>query len=276
VSGIVKRAGSSSDEAIFENVVDLRARARARMPRIPDPGPMREEALAMWSRRMRKEYASARLFEALATQIREADLGAALEQECLSFAVEERHHAVLCGAVVEALGGAAMFTMREDAELAKHEDVSPREALLRNVVAVSCMSETVAVALLGAERVAMPRGELSALLTRIYADEIGHARFGWKLVGVLAPKLAPDARERTNEYLREAFGHLEMHELMHINARANPPPAGSAFGLRNGAAARRLFYDTVERMIAPTLDAVGLGATRAWAMRLSRRGASAA
>jgi hypothetical protein len=275
MSGIVMRNGSPSDGAIFENVIDLRALARKRMPRIPDPGRMREQALAMWSGRMRKEHASGRVFDALATQVREAELGAAVERECYGFAAEERHHAVLCGAVVEALGGAAIFTVREDDELARHDDASPGEALLRNVLSVSCMSETVAVALLGAERLAMPKGELSALLTRIYADEMGHARFGWRLVGVLARKLTPDARERTNEYLREAFGHLEMHELLHIDPQANPPPEGAAFGLRNGGAARSLFYETVERMILPTLDAVGFGATRAWTARLSRHASAA-
>jgi hypothetical protein len=259
----------SSDGTTFENVIDLRAAARARMPKIPDPGATREQALGLWAGRMRNEYSLSRVWEGVALQVRAADLGSAMEHECRAFAAEERHHGVLCGAVVEALGGAAIFTLRDDDELPLHEDASPREALLRNVISIACLAETVAVALIGAERLEMPKGELSALLTRIYADEVGHARFGWRLLGILAPKLSPEARERTNEYLREAFGHLEMHELMHINPHAAPPPEGIAFGLCNGRAARRLFYDTVERMIAPTLDAVGLRATRAWATRLS-------
>ena len=59
----------------------------------------------------------------------------------------ERRHGVLCGAVVEALGGEARAEVPERAPFPDHGDVSPREGALRNVLSVACLSETVAVSL---------------------------------------------------------------------------------------------------------------------------------
>jgi len=76
-----------------------------------------------------------------------------------------------------------------------HEDAgSPLEAAVRNLLSICCLSETVAVSLIGAERLEMPSGELRDLLTGIYSDEVGHSRFGWRQLGTLPPSLRPKAR----------------------------------------------------------------------------------
>ena len=48
------------------------------------------------------------------------------------------------------------------------------------MLSICCLSETVAVSLIGAERIEMPDGELRELLTKIYADEVrpDHCRAG--------------------------------------------------------------------------------------------------
>jgi hypothetical protein len=113
------------------------------------------------------------------------------------------------------------------------------------------MSETVAVSL-GAERLEMPDGRLRELLTRIYADELGHARFGWRLLEQIRASL--DARERAaiEQYLPRAFAHLEAHELAHLPDR-DAPPNGSLLGLCSGKQARELLYETIDEVIRPGL-----------------------
>jgi hypothetical protein len=110
------------------------------------------------------------------------------------------------------------------------------------------MSETVAVSLIGAERLEMPDGRLRELLTRIYADEVGHARFGWRLLEQIRASL--DARERAaiEQYLPRAFAHLEAHELAHL-----PDRDGSLLGLCSGKQARELLYETIDEVIRPGL-----------------------
>jgi hypothetical protein len=214
---------------------------------------------------MINEHSSARVFEGLALQFEAAGLSADVVDEVRGFAAEERRHGVLCGSVVEALGGVAFAYIPEGEEYPAHEDArTPLEAALRNMLSICCLSETVAVSLIGAERLEMPAGELRDLLTRIYADEVGHSRFGWRMLGVLAPTLDRASKERLGDYLEVAFEHLVEHELSHLPESSQPPPEGAELGLCSGSDARRLFLDTVEHVIVPGLENHGIPALRAW------------
>lgn len=257
-------------------LLDLRAAARplapnaAELPRLPDLPGLWASARATWLGRMVNEHASARVFDGLAAQMERAGLDAALAVRCRRFADEERIHGAICGGVVEALGGEAVAPARDDAPFPEHADASPVEGVLRNVLSVSCLSETVAVSLIAAEREEMPAGALRDRLTRIWADEIGHARFGWTLAPRLLARLGADSareRARLGVYLAVAFAHLERHELAHLPLAASPPPEGAALGLCSGRDARALFYATVHEVIVPQLDAMGLPATHAWRQR---------
>jgi hypothetical protein len=177
---------------------------------------------------------------------------------------------VLCGAVVESLGGEARAEIVAPVPMPRHEGVSRLEAALRNILSVSCLSETIAVALIAAERAEMPRGRLRQVLTRIWSDEVGHARFGWRIVNARVPGLSGEARERLGAYLGVAFAHVEEHELHHIPLLKQPTD-GELLGLCDGQDARSLFYETVESVIIPGLESVGLPAARAWASRPLRR-----
>lgn len=224
---------------------------------------LRDAAIATWRGRMVNEHGSARVFEGLARQFEEAGLGE-LGAEVETFAIEERRHGVLCGAVVEALGGEAIAEVAPGETYPLHEDVAPLEGALRNMLSICCLSETVAVALIGAERIEMPEGELRELLTRIWSDEVGHSRFGWRTLERLAPMLDAATRARLGDYLEVAFVHLVEHELGHLPLASRPPPEGVAYGLCSGPDARVLFFDTVAQVIVPGLEAHGIPAEKAW------------
>jgi hypothetical protein len=251
--------------------IDLRAlssRVSVALPRLPH---LREAALATWRGRMINEYSSSRVFDGLARHAARAGLGERRVREIETFAEEERSHGVLCGAVVEALGGEARAPFRQEHDYPEHEGVSAMEGLLRNVISISCMSETVAVALIGAEREEMPEGELRTLLTGIWSDEVGHARFGWKLVRETVPSLDDDTKKRLEAYLAVAFEHVERHELAHLPIESTPPAEGAELGLCSGRDARELFYATIYDAVIPGLEAAGLRANDAWARRSSFR-----
>jgi hypothetical protein len=250
--------------------IDLRARARPLRPDVPRMPHLAESAILTWHGRMINEYGSSVVFEALASQLAEAGWDAATVAQCGGFADEERRHGILCGAVVEALGGAAVAELPDAPSFPRHPEVPRREAALRNVLSVCCLSETVAVSLIGAERLEMQHGPLRDLLTRIYADEVGHARFGWTLLTEAAPELDGATRARLSAYLRVAFQHLERHELAHLPTTSAPPPEGAALGLCSGSEARELFYDTIREVIVPGLEGRGLSARMAWETRGGR------
>jgi hypothetical protein len=248
-------------------VLDLRKEARAHMPKVPLVRHLAASAQQTWARRMVNEYRSSSVFVSLAEELEEAGMDPESVAQCRVFSEEEKRHGILCGAVVEALGAEGCEEMPPEPPFPMHRDVPPREGLVRNLLSVGCLSETVAVALIGAERLEMPPGELRDLLTGIYADEIGHARFGWAHVARLLPAMDAHAKKRLSIYLAVALAHLEDHELRHLPLDSTPPPEGAALGLCSGADARVLFYEVVSEVILPRLEALGLEARKAWRLR---------
>jgi hypothetical protein len=247
--------------------LDLRERARAHLVPL-EPGALGPAVIATWRGRMVNEYGSSHVFEGLAAQL--AALGRTEDaEECRVMAGEEREHGAQCGAVVESAGGSAVAEALAQRTLPIHADTTPRAAVVRNIISVCCLSETVAVALIGAERLEMPEGPLRELLTRIWSDEIGHARFGWRYLHDELPQLDAAERDAIARYLPVAFGALEAHELAHI-PRGTWPPEGATYGLCDGDDARALFYDTVCDVIVPQLEAHGLPAKQAWDDRRTR------
>jgi hypothetical protein len=217
---------------------------------------------------MVNEYSSHEVFGALGDQAVACGFGDAMRTKCLRFAEEERVHGVICGAAVVAFGEQAVSPQRPKALFPQHESVPRRARLLRNIISVCCMSETVAVALIGAEQIEMPDSPLRELLTRIYADEIGHARFGWQVMHDVCTSLHADERDAVDRYLPVAFAHLEAHELAHLPS-VGGPIGGEAYGLCSGLDARALLYDTIEQVIVPQLAAIGFRAADAWRGRVS-------
>ncbi len=268
-------------------MLDLRELSRQCMPEVPAKEHLRDAAIRTWTGRMVNEHGSSRVFEGLHRQFSALGLPERDLNRLKDFAAEEKNHGVLCGAVVEALGGEARAPAIPVIPFPEHPDATPLEGALRNLLSISCLSETIAVALIGAERLEMPEGPLNTLLTKIYAEECGHANFGWRLLGDLLKSgdQSPDApfkltegcdsvsegtkdlRARLSDYLIVAFAHLESHEMKHLPLDSNPPPEGAELGLCSGASARKLFYATVEGIIIPGLESHGLAARSAWERR---------
>ena len=247
----------------LDGTLDLTALAATRRPQLPHAGPLAPAVIATWRGRMINEYMSSYVFAGLAAQLRVAGDPAAAAR-CDEFAAEEREHGALCGAVGETAGGEARAVVAPPRAVPEHQKTTRRVAAARNLLSVSCLGETVAVALIGAERLEMPEGALRDVLTRIWADEIGHARFGWAWLDAALPQFSDDERGALARYLPTAFGHLERHELAHLPADSQPPAEGKAFGLCSGKDARGLFYDTVTEVIVPELERRGLRAEAAW------------
>ncbi|MEO0603672.1 MAG: ferritin-like domain-containing protein [Myxococcota bacterium] len=249
----------TSAAAVDRGPLDLRTAANAGRIPVPDvPAHLRDATLATWRARMEQEYGSADVFRALASQLAAAGLDPSVVTEVAAFADEEHRHGELCGAVVASFGGEAVGRLPPAPPYPLHPDVDPLEGALRNLVSICCLSETVAVALIGAEREDMPEGPLRDLLTSIWADEIGHARTGWRLLAELLPLGDAGLADRLAAWLPEALAHLEDHELAHLPESATFGPEGAPYGLCNGPAARALFHETVADVVVPGLQRLGI------------------
>ena len=249
-------------------MLDMREASKAeslRLDRAALTEAERQSAIATWKGRMLNEHISARVFAGLIPQMMEAGVDVRLQREVATMIDEELRHGVLCAAAVEALGGEARVPLPTLDSIAEHPDAEPVERLLRNVISICCLSETVAVALITAERHETEPLPLQDALTRILSDEIGHARFGWRLLDSLEPKIDDALRKRLGDYLPVAFTHLLRHELAHLPvhgfARSD---AEKGHGVCDGRDARALFFECVEEVIVPELEARGLPGRLAW------------
>ena len=222
-------------------------------------------AIDTWRGRMKNEYVSARVFEHLLRQMKIVGVSVQRQEMVARMRDDELRHGKQCAAVVRALGGQAVSHVDTLPEVPWHGDVDALEGLLRNVLSVSCLSETVAVALISAERLHTVHPILEETLKTILADEVQHARFGWTLLDEVSADLTTEMRRRLGDYLAPAFASLRKYEFDNLPAHAAPSEAGEAVGLCDGPSARKIFIDTVQSVIIPGLEAHGLSAQRAWA-----------
>ena len=224
----------------------------------------RERAIATWRARMVNEHISARVFAALIPQMMKAGLAPEWIEQVAIMIADELRHGRQCAAVVHELGGEAVAELPVLADVPTHDDAPPLEAVLRNIMTISCLHETVAVALIQGEHQAVGPPAMQETLRTILSDEVQHARFGWMVLRELSPHLPEDLKRRLAEYLVIAFHHLREHELSHLPVGHTPSEEEEQVGVCDGKDARTLFFDAVNTVIIPGLEEHGIPAQRAW------------
>jgi hypothetical protein len=250
-------------------LLDLRREAQARQPDLsalpPLSEPERQMATRTWRGRMVNEHISAQVWAGLVTSLMRAGAPPAALAELPTAIADELRHAEQCAGVVLALGGEPVAPLPELTPVPLHEEVSALEGAVRNVISVGCMSETIAVSIIRAEHAELDDGPLATLLGEILADEVSHARFGWRTLGLLMPRLDAAARARMSRYLVDAFAHQVHHEVPRLPRSGVIRPELGQAGVCDGGFARGLFLDTIETVIVPGLTQAGLNAKAAWA-----------
>jgi hypothetical protein len=122
------------------SILDLRDASRLLRPEVPAHPHLRAAAIGTWRGRMINEHSSARVFDGLAGQLEAAGLAAEIASEVRGFADEERRHGVLCGAVVEALGGEAYAEIPRAKRFPRTTMRSPRSKLPSATCSASAVS----------------------------------------------------------------------------------------------------------------------------------------
>jgi hypothetical protein len=236
----------------------------------------RASALGNWRDRMVSEHVSARVFAGLFDKLLRAGLPSRYLDLARAAMDEERSHAVLCARALTALGGEARAPLPDPLpRVVAHDDADEIEAVLRDALSIGACSETVAVALVGAEREQAATPDLRAALDRILADEIGHARLGWKLLDDVLPSAPARLRRRLSAYLVAVFDHqLAFHAPFLDMPRASD--RGVSVGAPDGPSNFRVFEATMTTITVPGLEQRGLAARRAWDMALANLRARAA
>ncbi len=256
-------------------MLDLRPQAREAAFELPHDLGLSDEdrqlALVDWRARMVTEHLSARVFAGLLPQMMRVGIDPQHQTAVVDMIGQELRHGRLCAAVVRALGEEPIVELPEILDVPRHADAPPLEALLRNLITVSCLNETVAVAVIAAGRESAGPEPIRAIMTEILADEVGHARFGWRLLEELGPRLDDRLRERLGQYLVPAFRQLA--ERHYLGDQETASDLACTIGVCDARDTSELFLGTVSQVIVPGLEGYGLPATAAWRYAMEQRAA---
>lgn len=212
-----------------------------------------------WALRARVEQEAARRFDRLAAAIPRFDPESPIPALLRAAADDERRHAVLCARLSAAYGLPAIDSTA-DGEVAPR-DLAPRDAVLYEMVAACCITETESVATVTTLLAGRLEPEVESVLREIARDEVAHGRMGW----------AHLAREAS---LREV-GFLSRWIPVMLAGSVDDTlfsPAGSAddgllaHGVFPLARKREVFVRTLEEVVLPGLARFGVEVqpARAW------------
>ena len=220
-----------------------------------------------WAFRTRVEQDAARRFERLAAAIAGFDPGSPIPPLLLGAAEDEKKHAEICAALCASYG-------QTPEAASERTEIAPgtlglRAAVLYEIVAACCISETESVATLATllSREAEPQVERA--LREIARDEVSHGRMGWA-------HLAREAERTDVSFLSPLIPAMLAGSVEDALFAPADPERESADLLRHGvlphSQKREVFVGTLESVVLPGLEKFGVdpGPARAWLSARSR------
>jgi hypothetical protein len=232
------------------------------------PGaPVRAAAAAAWRFRWQVEVEAEARFAALAARLDALGLPAQLGGLARAASTDEGRHAAHCARLAAALGGpvpaAALAGPHPPPAPVAPSGLEEEDAVTYEVVAASCVTETISVAVLTSLLPPAVEPGLRAVLHELAGDEVRHARLGWACLAVAA------ARGRAAFLGPHLPAMLRGSADDGLFAPAAPPledPALLRHGVLPHAVKRDLFVRSLREVIFPGLEGAGVdtAAGRAW------------
>jgi hypothetical protein len=245
---------------------------KAKKKRVPASHRVREE----WRARIAAEYGSAAITQHLVLWLIQLGASPDVIDAGLRIVEDELAHSRLSHEVyVDAGGTDAPHIDRATLELARRPQAPLEIDVLRSVVRVFCLGETVAVPLFAHLRDACTVKSARTALDRILKDEVRHRDFGWlALDWLLTTPFAEHVPQLLERDLPAMFADLERSYGTGNPAYADAPAAqmsadDRAWGLAPPHEYADILHRTFTRDYQPRFAARGIDATPAWAARSS-------
>lgn len=271
---LLRRALSDSgDEARYEKLVTERpGRAAVRIPwRSFDRTKYPAAALALAVDAQTKlawgEYGAIEIFARVAGSAARLGVPFDLVTAACRIPSDEMRHADQALRFASLLAGREVTHTIDESELPKWPTELSQEHLDVLVVEVSAVGETLAYALLDASRRLTRDPVAKAHYSSIVADEVHHARFGWRYLAWRAPQWTSGERQRVADRAGEMVASAESRFAHGRDAPRGSGKAAHALGVLDTKGQRVAVKRVFEDEIVPALDALGLGASHAWKKR---------
>jgi hypothetical protein len=226
--------------------------------------PVLAAAAAAWRFRWTVERDAEVRFARLSDRMERLGAPAALVELARGASRDERRHAELCARIAERHGAVlpSPAPPADPAEIAPRH-LGERDALLYEVVAACCVSETESVAVLTVLLEETREAGLREVLRELATDEVRHARLGWAW-------LAHERSRAPVAFLSPLVpAMLAGSAAPGLFSAASPDPDDDALlghGVLPRAVQREIFVRTLEEVVFPGLEASGVDAApgRAW------------
>jgi hypothetical protein len=211
----------------------------------------------VWSKRVVAEHQATSRFAGYAARLETQRVPSPLLIEMEKASVDERRHLDLCLAVVRRFSDAPIDLPVQHVYVHSSDDA---EQLLTDVVAACCFSETLNVSVLTASLEAASDTGIQQTTRELLADEVDHSRLGWAY-------LAWAHRQGQGDSLGEQLPRMLASVTLPLLFADTPPLPEEAALLELGdlpvRARRELFFQTVNQVILPGLEAQGIPVDRA-------------
>ena len=222
---------------------------------------VRRLAGAAWAFRARVEREASSRFVRLAGAIPAFDPASPVIGLLRRAAADEDRHAVLCAELAAAYDGPSGGTA-VDACIAPRS-FAARDAVLYEMVAACCITETESVATLATLLAGTAEPRVRTVVHEIAKDEVMHGRMGWA-------HLAREAAVRDVSFLSDWVpSMLEGSVEAGIFSPGEPGPEPDELlhhGVLPPSRKREIFVGTLQEVVFPGLDKLGVAAApaRAW------------
>jgi hypothetical protein len=206
------------------------------------------------------EREAAERFRRLSAELVRFGASAVVMEMARRAATDELRHAERCLDLVSHFGEMVPAMEVAPARTVAPRSLDERERVLYEVVALSCVTETLSTALLGAlvERARDPLAKET--LHSILCDEIEHSRLGWAF---LAEEHARGARDCVSEWLGPMLSSTFSDELFDASSDASAlDRALAGFGALERAERQRVVRETLHAVVFPGLERFGIDTTR--------------
>ena len=170
-------------------------------------------------------------------------------------AQDEHRHAHQCRDIIAHLGGKVPEDQQTVSKQIAPERMSDRAALLYEMVAMSCVTETLSCTILSAlvERTDNPF--LKQSMRSILSDEVNHSRLGW---AYLADVKHRGPARLISDYLPAMLAGTVSEELFDEEASHLHTTELDGLGVLNRADRLRIFLETMRTVVFPGLEQYGI------------------
>jgi hypothetical protein len=219
----------------------------------------RERVTRVWAFRARVEVETACRFARLADELRQTGASSVVVALAERAATDELRHAGLCDTLIAHFGGTPKAREACVAGPVGPSSVTRRERVLFEVIAMSCITETVSAAALKAMLDSAGDPLVRDIVHSILRDEVKHSRLGW---AHLAAERDKGPLGFVADCLPEMLAQTVTSDLFDDVAEDQElARALAASGALPRAARKRVFVDSLRELVFPGFEHFGIDTT---------------